>query len=229
MTLQIAHPLATLPSAPAKLRILRTADALFYDEGIRSVGVDRLIGESSVTKATFYKHFGSKDRVITAYLDFRHHAVAERMGEIVGATDDPEQAVRGIIADLVATIQAPGFRGCPFLNAAAEFSDPDHPVRAAVREHRDWYEAALGDLLRALGHPLPGEGADEFVLARDGALSGGYAGDPVAAVGALGRAIDRIIAVARPRAGPRPGAPASVAADSQVERLGPRARTPFSP
>jgi AcrR family transcriptional regulator len=194
--LQIVQPLPALPSAPAKQRILHTADALFYDEGIRSVGVDRLISESSVTKATFYKHFGSKDRVITAYLDFRHRTVAERMGEIAGATDDPEQAIRGIVADLIGTIQASGFRGCPFVNAAAEFSDPDHPVRAAVREHRDWYEAAIGDLFRALGHPLAGDAADEFVLARDGALSGGYAGDPIAATGALGRAVDPIIAVA---------------------------------
>lgn len=197
MTLQTAPPPAILPIAPAKLRILRTADVLFYDEGIRSVGVDRLIGESSVTKATFYKHFGSKDRVITSYLEFRHRAEAERMAEITAATDDPEQAIRAIVTDLVGTIQAPGFRGCPFVNAAAEFSEPDHPVRAAVREHRDWYEAAIGDLFRALGHPLPGEAADEFVLARDGALSGGYAGDPVAAVGALGRAVDRIIASPR--------------------------------
>jgi AcrR family transcriptional regulator len=58
--------------APAKRRILETANTLFYDEGIRSVGIDRLISESGVTKATFYKHYGSKDRLIVEYISQRH-------------------------------------------------------------------------------------------------------------------------------------------------------------
>lgn len=197
MSIQIDAPLAALPTAPAKLRILETADALFYDEGIRSVGVDRLISEAKVTKATFYKHYVAKDRLIATYIGFRHRHVAEYLGGLAAETSDPIEVLRGLQRAILDQLQEPGFRGCPFLNAAAEFSDPAHPVRIAVREHRDWYNGVLADLLRSAGHPLPGEGADELVLARDGAMTGGYAGDPVAASAALNRTFDRVLAAAR--------------------------------
>ncbi|HWH97562.1 MAG TPA: TetR/AcrR family transcriptional regulator [Pseudolysinimonas sp.] len=198
MSLDIESPPTERPDAPAKLRILLTADALFYDEGIRSVGVDRLIATASVTKATFYKHYGSKDRVITAYIDYRHRQAAEAFAELTAAHPTPVDALNAVRDSVIDAIAAPGFRGCPFINAAAEFSDPDHPVRLAVREHREWYAAMLEQLTRALGHPMPGDAADELVLARDGAMSGGYAGDPIAASAALGRTFDRVVAEATP-------------------------------
>ena len=194
MSIDIEPPLTQLPEAPAKLRILLTADELFYDEGIRSVGVDRLIATANVTKATFYKHYGSKDRVITAYIGYRHRQIAEEHARLAGESDSPADALRSVRDSILAAIAAPGFRGCPFINAAAEFSDAQHPVRSAVREHREWYAAVVEQLTRALGHPLPGEAADELVLARDGAMSGGYAGDPVAASSALVRIFDRVLA-----------------------------------
>lgn len=184
------------PAAPAKRRILETADRLFSDVGIRNVGVDRLIGEAQVTKATFYKHFRSKDRVILAYLDLRHDRMVERIAEHA-SSGRAADAIDGVLRDIVDDVQSHGFRGCPFLNAAAEFPEPDHPVRAAVREHRDWFTGALADLLRDAGHPMPGDGADELQLARDGALSGGAAGDPVAAASAVTRAFERVLAETR--------------------------------
>lgn len=196
MSIDIEPPLTQLPEAPAKLRILLTADTLFYDEGIRSVGVDRLIATANVTKATFYKHYGSKDRVIAAYVGYRHRKIAEDVGRMAAANDKPEDALRAVRDSVLAQIAAPGFRGCPFINAAAEFADPEHPVRVAVREHREWYATTIERLTRALGHPMPGDAADELVLARDGAMSGGYAGDPIAAATALTRVFDRIIAEA---------------------------------
>ena len=196
MLIDIDPPLTDLPEAPAKLRILLTAADLFYDEGIRSVGVDRLIAASSVTKATFYKHYGSKDRVIASYVGYRHRLVAEAFAARLAAATNPADALLAGRDAVLADISDAGFRGCPFINAAAEFSDPRHPVRIAVREHREWYATTLERLTRALGHPLPGDAADELVLARDGALSGGYAGDPVAASAALMRTYDRVLAEA---------------------------------
>jgi AcrR family transcriptional regulator len=189
--------MAELPEAPAKLRILLTADELFYDEGIRSVGVDRLIAESNVTKATFYKHYGSKDRVIAAYIGYRHRRVAANFADRLAARPAAADALLATRDAVLEQIAAPGFRGCPFINAAAEFSDPEHPVRVAVRAHRDWYAEVIEGLTRSLGHPMPGDAADELVLARDGAMSGGYAGDPIAASSALTRTFDRIIAEAK--------------------------------
>ncbi len=179
--------------APAKRRILETADVLFYDEGIRAVGVDRLISSSSVTKATFYKHFGSKERLIGDYVDQRHRQAVVELADLVEQHSDPEAVLRALQATISHSIASPGFRGCAFINAASEFSDPTHPVRRSVVTHREWFVGVLEQLLRALGHPLAGEAADDLVLARDGAMTGGYAGDPIAASTALGRAFDRVI------------------------------------
>jgi AcrR family transcriptional regulator len=196
--IEIERPAPAPVLAPAKRRILDTADALFYDEGIRAVGVDRLISASSVTKATFYKHYGSKDRLIGDYVDHRHRQAAIELAELAEQHSSPEAVLRALQETISNWISSPEFRGCPFINAAAEFSDPPHPVRRSVVAHREWFVGSLEQLLRSLGHPLPGEAADDLVLARDGAMTGGYAGDPIAASTALARAFDRVIGDARP-------------------------------
>ena len=101
-------PSSTAQPAPgAKARILATADRLFYEEGIHHVGVDRLISDSAVTKATFYKHYGSKDTLILAYVTGRSDAVRERMRAILAAHPDPAAALRRVFDDAIAEIQSP--------------------------------------------------------------------------------------------------------------------------
>lgn len=196
-TLTVIERPAPAPTlAPAKQRILDTADLLFYDEGIRAVGVDRLISASSVTKATFYKHYRSKDRLIAEYVDHRHRQAVIELADLVEQQPSAEAVLRALQQSISAWISSPDFRGCPFINAAAEFSDPMHRVRRSVITHREWFVGALERLLRELGHPLAGDAADDLVLARDGAMTGGYAGDPIAASTALMRAFDRVIAEA---------------------------------
>jgi AcrR family transcriptional regulator len=194
--IEITRPGAALPSAPAKIRILETANVLFYDDGIRTVGVDRLISASSVTKATFYKHYGSKDRLIAEYIGHRHRLTAEWLADVVEGTNDPARVLRALQDAILGSINGPGFRGCPFLNAAAEFPDASHPVRRAVERHREWYLDVYEQLLRRMGHPMPGDAADDLMLARDGAMAGGYAGDPIASTAALSRVFDRVISEA---------------------------------
>ena len=185
---------------PAKQRILETADALFYSVGIHTVGIDRLIKESKVTKATFYKHYRAKDNLILEYVKHRHDTDRAEVEAIVAGRQagvdaaSPAEALRALLDRVLAKIEGPGFRGCAFLNAAAEFPEPRHPVRVLVTSHRDWYTETVSELFRQAEHPLPGDAADDFVLASDGAMSGGYAGDPVAAAAALQRTGDSIIA-----------------------------------
>jgi AcrR family transcriptional regulator len=187
----------TAQRAPgAKVRILETADDLFYTEGIRTVGIDRLISSSKVTKATFYKHFGSKDRLIVMYIEARHLAEVAKLETILEANPKAESALRAIVADTIAEIASPGFRGDPFLNAATEFSEDRHPVRSVVLRHREWLTGFLAELLQDLGHRMAGDAADDFILARDGAMSGGYAGDPIAASASLSRITDQVIRAA---------------------------------
>lgn len=186
----------TAQRAPAKGRILDTASDLFYEDGIRNVGVDRIISASSVTKATFYKHYRAKDNLIVEYITSRHRRVRADVEKMIATAETPEAALRLFVADIAAEISSPGFRGCPFINAAAEFPDASHPVRQIVTTHREWYVETLAHMLRDMGHPVPGDAADELLLARDGALAGGYAGDSIAATAALGRITQRVLAEA---------------------------------
>jgi len=190
---RVVEKLRTAHRAPAKGRILDCADRLFYEEGIRTVGVDRLITESSVTKATFYKHYRAKDNLIVAYITNRHHTVRDNIEGIIAGAPDAEIALRRLVEAVGNDIDAPGFRGCPFINAAAEFANPLHPVRQVVTMHREWYTETIGALLRDAGHPAPGDAADEFLLVRDGALAGGYAGDAIAASAAMSRLANRVL------------------------------------
>lgn len=179
--------------SPAKQRILETADKLFYSVGIHTVGIDRLIRESKVTKATFYKHYRAKDNLILEYVKHRHESEREEVEAIVADATSPADALHDLLDRVVAKIERPGFRGCAFLNAAAEFPEPRHPVRVLVTSHRDWYTETVSELFRQAEHPLPGDAADDFVLASDGAMSGGYAGDRVAAAAALQRTAESIL------------------------------------
>jgi len=181
-------------TSPARARLLAVADELFYADGITATGIDRLIAEAQVTKATFYKQYGSKDALILEYIAGRDQHVREALTGLLEARQDPAAVLSAVVDAVVADTARPDFRGDPFLNAAAEFASPVHPVRVAITEHRDWFTGFLEDRFRELGSPQPGAAADEFSLLRDGAVCGSYAGDAVAATSAFDRAARRLFA-----------------------------------
>ncbi|MEO6309643.1 MAG: TetR/AcrR family transcriptional regulator [Leifsonia sp.] len=184
---------AARPAVHAKVRILATAARLFYSEGIHTVGVDRIISESRVTKATFYKYYRSKDGLIVSYIERCDTQSRQIVRELDQTQDTPELRLHFLARTISAQLRTDDFQGCPFINAAAQFADPMHPVRQAVSVHREWYVASIENLFRGMGHPRPGDAADEFLLARDGAFSGANVGDPIAAQAALMRAVRRVI------------------------------------
>lgn len=190
----IPTAIAARPPAPAKLKILDVADHLFYTEGIHTVGVDRIISAASVTKATFYKHYHSKDLLIVAYVEGRHLRTKHLIDETRSTLQDPADVLRAMAALIGQIATRPGFHGCPFINAAAQFSDPEHPVRLAVARHRAWERGVLEEVVEQLGHDSPDDAVDDLMLFRDGALSGSNVGDPVRAQRSLARAVERIIA-----------------------------------
>ncbi|WP_439564321.1 TetR/AcrR family transcriptional regulator [Microcella sp.] len=178
---------------PAKLRVLDAATMLFSREGIRAVGVDRLIQQSSVTKATFYKHFGSKDRLIRDYLSGASaHALAD-LDRLIRAQESPRDALLAIVDAVHDTLHEEGFRGSLFVNAAAEFPDPRDPARLIIAEHYEAVAGRITTLLQGIGHPLPGEAADQLMVAYVGALSWGHVGDPVGASVAFRRSVELVL------------------------------------
>lgn len=163
---------ATGASEPRE-RLLRTASDLFYREGITSVGVDRLVSAADVTRATFYRHFPSKEDLVEAYLA-SEDAYIRGMFAGVADIDDPKLRLDALLGGLAADIQSRHTRGCPFINASAEYPDADSPVRKTVASHRAWFRATLEQLLTDAGAPDPRERAGELVLLRDAAMVGGY-------------------------------------------------------
>ncbi|MEJ2885201.1 TetR/AcrR family transcriptional regulator [Actinomycetospora aeridis] len=168
----------TVPArSEARERLLTTAGELFYREGIRAVGVERILGEAPSTRATFYRHFPSKEDLVLAYLS----SVDDRTRAVVQAAVDtapsPADALRAIGAAVTDDLADPAFRGCAFLNAAAEYPDPTDPVRRLILDHRAWYVATLTDLFGQVFGDSPRRGRPEdaaahFVMMRDGAMTG---------------------------------------------------------
>lgn len=112
----------------AKERILRVAADLFYREGIRAVGIDRIIMESGVAKASFYRNFATKDELIVAYLEYRHSlSIANVEHAKRKHPDSPIDQLNALVEGLAERMGKYENRGCPFLNTAVEFPDTDHP------------------------------------------------------------------------------------------------------
>jgi AcrR family transcriptional regulator len=161
-------------TSAARERLLETATELFYREGIHSVGVDRIIGEAGVTRATFYRHFPSKEDLVEAYLGVEDAAIRGAFDAARYITDDPRQLVGLVIAGLGDDVARRHTRGCPFINAAAEYPDPASGVRRTVSTHREWFRGELEALLTAAEVDDPLNAAGQLVLLRDAAMVGGY-------------------------------------------------------
>jgi len=158
----------------ARDRLLTTATELFYREGIHAVGVDRIISAADVTRATFYRHFPGKEDLVEAYLGVEDAVIRGAFAAAGEATDDPAELLRLVIEGLAADVARLHTRGCPFINAAAEYPDPESAVRVAVAAHREWFRSQLEALLTAAGAEDPSLAAGELVLLRDAAMVGGY-------------------------------------------------------
>lgn len=185
----------TKPSSPrggTRDRILDAANELFYAHGIRAVSADRIIEQVGITKVTFYRHFRSKSDLVVAYL--RQQAAAER-GWLEGSIREGDAlgSLRAIASGIGAASCRPGFRGCAFINAAAEFSDPDNPVREVVREHRGWMLGAFEAIAAGAQVEDRSAAARRLMLLRDGAMVGGYLGEPDTLADALSGAFAAVI------------------------------------
>lgn len=158
--------------APARSRILDTAGLLFYAEGVHTVGIDRIIAEAGVAKATFYHHFKSKDALVVAYIEEQSRKQREAAEPVLHGTAPPRARLLSAYDHMTEFGLGATYRGCPFLNAAAEYPDPQHPVRRAVAAHRRWFRDEMRDLLAADGHADAERTADILLMLRDGLATG---------------------------------------------------------
>ncbi|MFD8934936.1 TetR/AcrR family transcriptional regulator [Streptomyces sp. NPDC059578] len=150
----------------ARRRLADTADALFLAEGVRAVGVERLLVESGVGRASFYRHFASKDDLVVAVLAERDRRWRRWLAEGVDALGRDPLAVFDVLA---ADVERGEFRGCAFVNAMIECADADDPVHRLAVAHKRAVTDFFAELLADAGQSQPAALAGRFVLLMDGA------------------------------------------------------------
>lgn len=157
----------------ARDRILGTAHDLFYRDGIRATGIDRLIAESGVTKVTFYRHFPSKNALVRAFLDLRHARWMAWFVDALGRRGADTPAADGsgllLLADVLQEwTEMPVFRGCAFINTVVEIADTLPEAVEASRAHKQEMAEVIAQLLPP--GPTQGLRARAAAMAFDGAI-----------------------------------------------------------
>jgi AcrR family transcriptional regulator len=156
----------------ARQRILDAARTLFYRDGIRAIGVDTIVEQSGVGKATLYRHFPTKDDLIVSYLEEEDRQHWHWFDEIIAEHEgSPKAQLLAWFEACTRRLTEPGFRGCAFLNALAEFSDADHPVHRCALEHEHALRLRLARLSQQANARDPEQLADQLLLVSNGALT----------------------------------------------------------
>ena len=153
-------------------RLLAAASELFYEEGIHTVGIDRVLERAGVAKASLYSTFGSKEELVHAYLRLRAERRQRRIADRLARFQDPREQILAVFDVLEETAAEPGFRGCAFVNASAEGPRHETKVASASTDMRAWLRGLFQDLARAAGAADPARLARELVLLYDGATVG---------------------------------------------------------
>ena len=149
-------------------RLLAAAGRLFYEEGVHVVGIDRLIEEAGVAKASLYTNFGNKDGLIRAYLEEHLDARREHVAQVLAKYDSPRNRLLGMFDDAKAALDGTAFRGCRFVNASAE-AGRDECIGPLTEEYRTWLRSLFNDLAKASGARDPRRLGRQLVLLYDGA------------------------------------------------------------
>lgn len=158
-------------SEEVRERLLNAAAKLFAAKGIQAVGVDEICECADVAKMSLYKHFKGKDQLIAAYLQRVDEAFLGSIEKAIGtANGDARAGVGALFEFLYAWFQTPEFRGCPFLNAAAEFADVTHPARSVCLSHKARLQETLARLVREMGKQDVEPLASQLLLLMDGAV-----------------------------------------------------------
>jgi AcrR family transcriptional regulator len=191
----MSSPASTVPESRGSItrgRILDVAMELFYSNGIRGVSADRIIEQVGVTKVTFYRHFRTKSDLAVAYLErqaYLERSMLEGAREGVSAPT----ALSSIATIIGESACSPGFRGCPFINAGAEFADADDPIRHVVDAHRRWTFDFFAAIARDANVDDADATASQLMMLRDGAMVGGYLSDAERVSETLAQACLRIL------------------------------------
>src|SRR5271156_4679671 len=163
--------MADAATVDVRERILETASTLFYQRGVRAVGVDLVVEEADVAKTSLYRHFRTKDDLIAAFLQREDEdfwgcwdRVAQRH------PDDPLAELDAHLGWIAERVGRPNYRGCPQINVAAEFPNSDHPARQVAAAHKRELRHRLKGIAERLRAKRPDELARQLSLLINGAF-----------------------------------------------------------
>ena len=136
-------------------KIIRTATDLFYRQGYHQTGINQIIEESGVAKATFYSNFKSKEELCIAYLRELDRMDTDAIKNLLNSLNNPYERYIAIIKGVKDYVRETDFRGCAFGNIAVEITEPDHPIRKEVKLHEDRFRSILKDVVKDLKNSDP--------------------------------------------------------------------------
>lgn len=152
----------------ARERLLAAANVLFYEEGVHTVGIDRVIERAGVAKASLYSTFGSKEELVRAYLLGRHESRKQHILECMAKYPAPRDRILAIFDRLGESAAASSYRGCAFINASAE-GRRDGKTRTVCDASREWMRNFFTELARDCGAADPKQLGEQLMLLYDGA------------------------------------------------------------
>ena len=152
-------------------RLLGAADRLFYREGVRAVGIDRVLAEAEAAKASLYQHFGCKDQLVASYLERRTADARAKIEAYLADTPASQRALK-FFDWVVEWAESKEFRGCPLQHTVSELTDAAHPARAIAHGQREWFAERFLEWTKAAGVKDPKVTARALVVLFDGAVAG---------------------------------------------------------
>jgi AcrR family transcriptional regulator len=158
-------------------RLLDAADRLFYQEGVRAVGIDRLLTEADAAKASLYQHFGCKDQLVASYLERKTTDARSNIEAYLADTSPSERAIK-FFDWVVEWAESKDFRGCPLQHTVSELTDGAHPARAIAHAQREWFKERLLEWSAAAGVRDAKAMARALVVLFDGAVAGSEVDGP---------------------------------------------------
>ncbi|BBZ27545.1 TetR family transcriptional regulator [Mycolicibacterium madagascariense] len=157
------------PRRSARDRLLEAANELFYDEGVQTVGIDRVIERAGVAKASLYNTFGSKEELVQAYLESRHAGTLARLTAAIEEHTDPTARIFAVFDAQADIVSQPSFRGCAFMSASAE-APPGGMIEDAVQSYRADLRDVFVGLAKDAGAPDPIRLGRQLHLVYDGVI-----------------------------------------------------------
>ncbi|WP_085026332.1 TetR/AcrR family transcriptional regulator [Ensifer aridi] len=180
--------------ADVRNRILETASELFYKQGVRAVGVDLVVEKAGVAKTSLYRHFGTKDDLIAAFLEREDQDFWSQWDSVTNQHRDNAKAeLDAHLGWIGERVGRPHYRGCPQINVAAEFPDADHPARKIAETHKREMRRRLKLISEQLGAQAPDELAGQLAVLINGAFVSSQIFEPGEATPLLRRAAEALL------------------------------------